>query len=459
MRRQAPRRGAQPAKRPSQRRRPPLAAQPTAQERLRQIERRKARSRAFSMTVIVLLIMVVTVFAIVFIMREAAPSPRFAFIQEGRLDQTLEATALIAREENLFHAPADGTLKPLVSEGSRTARGQRVALVIPDGKEAELAEWYKCEKDIVDLQNQLMKQGQGPGARAIYEESAESLASVVSLIRKDLADGSLDRLLAYQMSLDMILEQRTAKLMTVDFKDTRLNQLKQTREALQESLGLQAATLISQQPGLVSYKFDGLEETLNAASLQTLSAAQIQQHLDQSQGLLPSLAAVQRDQPVLRLFANLHQTLALVLDGNQVASFPLDSNHTLTITDSGLPIEACRVVRLEKEGDQTLVVFQTGHRTEWLADRRTVDLTVTLSRATGLKVPYEALIEPDHERQEAGLMLVVEGFTRLSRVSIKATDRVSAIVEPLASQAYQPTVSTILVVNPKTIEEGEFIGN
>ncbi|NLA96499.1 MAG: hypothetical protein GX838_06635 [Clostridiaceae bacterium] len=139
MRRQAPRRGAQPAKRPSQRRRPPLAAQPTAQERLRQIERRKARSRAFSMTVIVSLIMVVTVFAIVFIMREAAPSPRFAFTQEGRLDQTLEATALIAREENLCHAPADGTLKPLVFEGSQSARGQRVSLVIPDGKEAELA--------------------------------------------------------------------------------------------------------------------------------------------------------------------------------------------------------------------------------------------------------------------------------------------------------------------------------
>lgn len=430
-----------------------------AEDRLIQIERRKARSRAFSLTVLVLLIMVVTIFAIIIVMREAAPNPRFAFIQQGELTHTVQASGLIARDETLFLAPTSGTLKPLATEGSRAARGQKLAMIIPEGKEAELAELQKCEKDIVDLQNELMRDGKGSGARAIYEESADSLASVITLLRNDLTRQELARIQDYQVSIDMILEQRTAKLMSVDFQDARLTQLRQTQSALQESLGLQAATLVCEKPGLVSYKLDGSEEQLSNAAMQTMPAAAISSLIQNSQAVLSAHSEIVQDQPVLRIASNLMQSIAVTLSGNQVAAFPLDSMHTLVIADSGLEIENCRVKRLEKLEDGTMVVFQTSHRLEWLSDRRLISLDLTVSKVTGLKVPYEALIEPDLQTKQASLMLVVEGFTRLCRVSLVDTDSKAAIIEPIDSEPYKPSTSTILVVNPGSIEAGEFIGN
>ena len=118
---------------PARRRSSAAGPLPSA-ERLARIERRKARSRAFSLTLLVLLIMVMTVFAIIMVMRQARPRPRFMFIQAGEIAHTATLPGLIARDEQLFTAPTAGLLKPLVTEGSRAARGQKLAMIIPEGK-------------------------------------------------------------------------------------------------------------------------------------------------------------------------------------------------------------------------------------------------------------------------------------------------------------------------------------
>ena len=232
---------------------PPGGSTLPSAERLARIEKRKARNRAFSLTLLVLLIMVITVFAIVLVMRQARPRPRFIFIQPGEIAQTVALPGLVARGDQLFLAGSSGLLKPLITEGSRAAKNQKLALIIPSGREDQLRELQKCEKDIIDLQNELMQQGKGAGARAVYDESAASLTTVVSLIRHDLIRHDLSSISAYQTAMTIILEQRTARLMPIDFQDARLTALKQTRDALEQSLGLEAATLVSQKTGMVSF--------------------------------------------------------------------------------------------------------------------------------------------------------------------------------------------------------------
>ncbi|MDW7658356.1 MAG: HlyD family efflux transporter periplasmic adaptor subunit [Bacillota bacterium] len=430
-----------------------------SEERLAQIERRKARNRAFSLTILVLLIMVVTVFAIILVMRQAKPRPRFLFIQNGTLAHNITLSGLISRDEQLFNAPTDGLLKPLATEGSRAAKGQKLAMIIPEGKEAELRDLQKCEKDIVDLQIELMQQGKGAGARAIYDESAASLDSVISLVRSDLTRNDYDNISAYQTALTIILEQRTARLMTIDFQDARLTALKQTQAALEQALGIQAATLVCQKPGIVSYKLDGMESDLTNAAVLTLPSDTIRQMIDGSQSVLSVNQKTEKDKPVLRVSSSLYQSLSFIIPGNQTAVYPVDSLHTLTIADGGLAIESCQVVRAEKTGTDTLVVFRTDRRLEWLSDRRTVRTELTLSATTGLKVPYVALFEHDTELGQASMMIVVYGVARSCKVQVVDYDREHAIIRAIETETYQPDVSTILVVNPASIEAGEFIGN
>ena len=82
-------------------------------------------------------IMLVTMLLILSVMRQAKPSPRFIFIQTGTINQTIEGTALIIRDEISFASPSGGLLKPLAAEGSRVARGQKLAFVIPADRESQ----------------------------------------------------------------------------------------------------------------------------------------------------------------------------------------------------------------------------------------------------------------------------------------------------------------------------------
>ncbi len=452
------RRVKEPAARP-EKQLPPLPQDLTPAQRLARIEKRKARKKALSLTIVVLAIMLGTVFLITAVMREAKPRPRFMFIQNGSLEQKVTVPSLIIRDEQVFTAPSSGLLKPLVTEGSRAARGQNLALIIAPGKEQELKQLQKCERDIVDLQIELIQQGKGAGATAIYAETSAALDSLISLLRRDLVRQELGGLSSYQTSLGIIMEQRSARLMEIDFHDARLTALKQTRSSLQESLGLSSATLVCQKPGTVSYKLDGLESELTSEFARQAAAGQLAGLIESSQPVLDSASSAVQGEPVLRIFASLYQSLVMVVPGNQTAVFPVDSYHVPTIADSGLAIDNCRVIRAEKTGSDTLLVLQTDRRLEWLADRRVAKLELTLATTKGMKVPLASLLDHDKEKARARLLIVVRGVARSCQVEVIDYDADAAIIAAIPDQEFQPEVSTVLVVNPQSIEEGEFIGD
>jgi len=171
-------------------------------------------------------------------MRNTKPSPQFLFIQKGKLTHYVQGDVLILRDDSVADAPSSGQVKPLVTEGMRVSRGQKLALVIPTGLERQLDELDKCEQDIVDLQLELMSQGKGSGARAIYNESAVALSSIVNLVRGDVVNQTLRNLPAYEAAMTVIIEQRSGKLAAVDFHDARLDQLLMQKQSLEQSLGL-----------------------------------------------------------------------------------------------------------------------------------------------------------------------------------------------------------------------------
>lgn len=428
-------------------------------ERLIRIERRKARNRAVTLSILVMAIMLVTVLLIIAVMKQAKPNPSLVFIQEGRLAHTVQSTGLLIRDEQVFTAPTAGLFKTLVTEGSRAAKGQKLAMVIPAGKESQLADLFKCENDIISLQTELMNTGKVPGADAVYDESSASINMVVNLIRSDIARGSLTNMSAYSTTIQVILEQRTARLMDIDFNDSRLDTLEARRESLETSLGLDAGLLICQQPGIVSFHTDGLESVLTPAAVETITVDDYRSHIADSGQKGQSGDQVEKDQPVLRISANLSQYIVFLLPNTDAGLFKPDSLTDITLPDDGLTIQNCRCIRSVASGSDALVVFKTDSKVERLSDRRTISAILPVSVTTGLKVPVSALIDYDSDLSQASLMIISGGYTRRCLVDVIDQDREFAIIKAIETEQYKPAVSTVLVVNPASIEAGEFIGD
>ena len=430
-------------------------------ERLMRIERRKARSRAIFLSVLVLFIMLVMAVLILVVMRKTRPNPQFLFIQKGKLTHYAQGNALILRDDSVAVAPSSGQVKPLVTEGMRVSRGQKLALVIPSGLERQLDELDKCEQDIVDLQLELMNQGKGSGARAIYNESAVALSSIVNLVRGDVMNQSLRNLPAYQAAMTVIMEQRSGKLAAVDFHDARLDQLLLQKQSLEQSLGLSSGTLVSSQPGIVSFHLDGLEDTLGSAVVETLTYQDYRAALEQAQTFQTAAREVGSGEPVLRVTSSLEHYLAFYLDGVQPADLPDDRRYSVAVPSEGIEITNCRLVRVEPQDQGSFAIFRSDRRVEWFSDRRNFSAELAVSETEGMRIPRVSLIDFEPSSRTASILMVTGGYTRLVPVAIVDYDREYAIIDasPEAGEEdLKPSLSSVIVANPESIGEGEFIG-
>jgi ribulose bisphosphate carboxylase small subunit len=70
-----------------------------------------------------------------------------------------------------------------------------------------------------------------------------------------------------------------------------------------------------------------------------------------------------------------------------------------------------------------------------------------------------SLVDYKEKKTEASIMIVSEGLTQLRSVRILDHDDQYAIIEPIDDSENAPVVSTILVVNPDSVEEGQIIAD
>ena len=426
--------------------------------KLRAVEKRKARSRSVTMTVFVLLIMIFTVFIILKIMKQTAPKPQFMFIQNGVLEHTAGATGLLLRDEVLMRAMADGTVKPLIEEGNRVSYGQSIAIIIDKGAESSLAALKNCEQQISDLQRELINQGKGPGARVIYDEADKDIAELVNLVRKDSIQGLLSNMNSYETSVDVLLERRYTRLLSIDFNDSRLTELKLQKTNLEKDLGIASGTIKSKTSGIVSYHIDGLEEAFQVKDIQALTPEQYKDFIQTSKPYVTTGETIKKDDPIVRITSGIYQYIAFLLPDTQVSAFPAGSTHTLKIPLDGTTIKNCQVIKSIQDGKDLFIIFQTDRQLDRFSDRRTIQADITTRSSEGMKIPVSSIIGFNEEQRTGEIMIVSSGYTRIAKIHIIDYDRNDAIVEGVKDEKYSPAVNGYLVENPASIKEGENIG-
>lgn len=427
--------------------------------KLRAVDRRKARSRSVTMTLFALIIMIITVLIILNIMKQTAPKPQFMFIQNGVLEHTVGSTGLLIRDEVLMKAPANGTVRPLIEEGNRVSFGQDIAIIIDQSAEESLSALKNCEQQISDLQRDLINQGKGPGARVIYEEADKDIAELINLARKDSIQGSLLNMNSYETSIAVLLERRDTRLLSIDFKDSRLNELKAQKIKLEKTLGLLSGTIKSQTSGIVSYHIDGMEELFETKNIQSLTVEQYQKFQSESKIYITTESTIKKDAPIVRITSGIYQYIAFLLPNTSIDSFKADSIHTIKIPMDGTTIQNCQVIKTEAVGSGLFVVFKTDRQLDRFSDRRIIQADITIKSTEGLKIPVSSIIGFDKNNKTGEIMIVSNGYARIAKINIlDYNDGEYVIIEGVKDQKYSPALNGYLVKNPESVQEGENIG-
>ncbi|NLW89161.1 MAG: hypothetical protein GXY43_05515 [Clostridiaceae bacterium] len=421
---------------------------------LQKVRRKRAITSALFMTVVVLLLGVVTASAILYVNDFVAAKPQFAFVSVGSVEHSIGAEMLIVRKESTVVSDTAGLLVTLSTEGSRISKTQKLAMVIPPGVDDTVSELNNIQRQIVEIERELVRLGKGLGAVAVYNETSADILPLINMVRADSFKGDLSNLTSYSSSIQVLMDKRDTRLQNIDFDDERLTVLRKNKTSLEQELSENSSIIKAPEPGIVSFKLDGLEGELTPDTLMTMVSLECERYIDEANRIILGGLEIEKGQSVLRICQNESQYFACVIPEMSTSDFPLESSHTIRVPSEGIVIDDCRVIRSSQHSNGVFIVFVTQNQIERLLDRRTAEVEIVRSSTTGLRIPRTALVDPDYDAGSAKILINSSGYAWSLSVVLLDYDREYAIISPIDGFD-KPDTSTIVITNPNTLSEGE----
>ena len=430
---------------------------PTPNEIRKKSSRKKALVSSALAVALVLAGILVLLFVVHHLFDYFAVKPNLEFVTNGSIEHTIGSRAIIVRNESVISSDHGGDFVTQAAEGSRVAAGQSIAMVVPEDMQTVVENLRSTQSQISDVQQELIANGLAEGADVIYSDIDQSLNPIINMLRIDSIEGNLSELSSYSSSISVLLNQRELELADLDFDDERLRTLRSDERGYESQLQNRASVINATEPGIISFKLDGLETVLNYEVLLNADAVTIRDYIDNAVGVITSDLTVEAGDNVARIASNQDQYIACFLNESDApsAAFEVGSQHTIIVGSEGLSIGKCIVQRIQPTSNGNyLVVFSTTRYVEDLLDVRSVDIEVVITETRGLRVPVSSLVNPDYDRGVATIYVNDQGFCTELGVLIEDYDREFAIIKPMGDGSV-PNLQTVYITNPDSVSPGD----
>ena len=327
-----------------------------------------------------------------------AEKPHFSFVTTGAVEHTIGAKALIVRDEDTIVASSSGELVTQITEGSRVAKGQELAIVVPEEMKSTVTDLRNVQSQISDVQQELILAGNVAEADVIYRNYNKNLSAILDSVRFDAMSGNLTNMSSYGSSVNVILDEREDEMSRIDFDDERIAVLRNDEKVYEAQVEKYASRINAHRPGIVSFRLDGKEDLLDYQMFLTLTVSEIKSYINSSVGAISSDLSVESDMPVCRIAQNESQYLTVYLSSNDAAAsdFAVGTLHDINVRTEGVSIDNCKVVRCEKDNSGMLITFETSRYVEDLLDLRTVDIEIVITETDGMRVSVSSLVNADY---------------------------------------------------------------
>jgi len=435
----------------------------------RSIAGKSAESRAvrngFLGAVVVVAAVLVLVFVIHHLYNYIAEKPEYEFVTSGTVEHTIGAKALIVRDEEVITSTVSGDLVTSITEGSRVAKGQRLALVVPENLASVVSDLRNVQSQISEVQQEIIARGEVTQAETIYDTYDDNLISVIDGMRFEAMNGNLSNLASYNASVSVILDEREGELEEVDFDDERLTVLRDDEMVYESQLENSAFVITSESPGIISFRLDGMESDLDFETFLEKDAGAVIDAIDEAGSAISSDLYIESGDPVARLAQNDEQYLSVYLSLTDagVSDFAVGTYHDINVPSEGIAIDDCEVVRCEPDESGMLITFVTTRYVEDLLDLRSVDIEIVISESTGMRVSMSSLTDSFvadtvdetfslYFPQSEGLseeMFTEGNIFNLSAIPLQATDENGEDVDPSSL-----SVSACTVLYADTLADG-----
>lgn len=416
---------------------------------------REQKNRAYGITVLLLILAVITIFMILRVMGRQRPEARYMFLTEEWLSKEVEADALIIRDETVYKSPIEGIFRSFVPQGSKVAKKADLGEILPKDKIAELRQIEKANNDVNDRRYELIEQGKGGDARRIFEAGNEAVRRNLGILYDYLILNDNSKTAEIESELRLTMEQRVEDIRSFEFEDPELERLTAYRDTLENAASGSKQTIVSEASGVFIRYVDGLESELNKETALSMTPEQLEKYLGKARSGSTMIEEVKAGDPLYKLSRDINQYFVMLIPRGYVSSS--DEHTALRVYSplNGVELNDAYIVRVEETRQGSLLVFRSNRALESFCAMRRAPLKLYLKENKGLRVPKSALIGYKEGNLEAEVKLVYGGYVHTCPVKISETNTYYALIQPVDNTPYPIEVSTMILLNPESMEEGD----
>ena len=342
----------------------------------------------------------------------------------GFLEDSISLDGYIFREQELIISPVGGVFEPIVADGERVGRGERVAIVYVGSLPAEVLDELRLINDRIARSMTNTNRGDlfARDPVALERQIADSASAIIEAAY--LRDG--ERLAGARQSIDELIVSRNLLLGGMQEESDTIARLEQERSQIEARHGVIRTDLFAPKAGMFISNLDGLEEHLQISEISGLMPEDIDRFdeipVTRSAEMVPG-------QAVSKIVDNLHWYFVAVVDTVRI--------HPLQVRNTANPTEANRIAstvwlrffdiadtRIEGTvahisqdigGRSVIAISARGHvGSAYASSRVSVDLVRRMHR--GLRVETDAIRVLDDGR--TGVFIVRNNLAMFREVRV-----------------------------------------
>ena len=330
-------------------------------------------------------------------------------ISQGTISQEDETVGYIIRNEKVQKSENNSNgIYAIASEGQRVAIEEPIFRYYSDNEKEITAQMNDLNYKIQDLLEQ-EKGVTSADIKAIENQIEEKIENINTL-------SNYQEISEYKKNIDTLISKKINFIGDVT-ENKEIKNLVKERNALENKLKNGSEYQKAPMSGVVSYRVDGLEESLTPELFDIIN----EQYLDELD--LKTGQIISASNECGKVIDNFKCYIAVTMNSKEAKEAKF--NDTVQIRISNKEEENAKIIQINEESGKRTIIFQINKMSEDLINHRKIAVDVIWWDVSGLKVPNQALT------QENGLYYVTRNKAGVqSKILVKVkkqTDKYSII--------------------------------
>lgn len=337
-------------------------------------------------------------------------------VEEGKLYQEETNIGYVIRNEKVVKGENfKNGMEQIKAEGERAATNENIFRYYSANEETlkqKIAELDTKIQEVMTNDNSLLT----ADMKLLENQIDEKIENISKF-------NDVTKLIEYKKEIDNLVTKKAKIAGEASPQGSYLRQLIEERKNYESKLNSGAEYVKAPMSGIVSYRVDGLEETLTPDNFDTLSKEYLES-LDLKTGKI-----VATNEECGKVIDNFTCYIATVTSSEEANIAEVGDNVKIRLSNN--EEVTAEIVQIIKEDEDILLILKIGKQVEELINYRKITFDLIWWSASGLKVPNQAIVQVD------GLDYVVRnraGYLNKILVKVKKQGEKYSIVQSYTSE-------------------------